>query len=91
MKGLKEEVPVKLGQKIELKVEGYGHEGEGVGRYRGFTVFIPEVLKGELVFVKITEVKKNFARGMVLKILQPAPERIVPLCRSANDCGGCQL
>jgi 23S rRNA (uracil1939-C5)-methyltransferase len=91
LKGVHEAVPIKLGQKIEIRVEGYGHEGEGVGRYRNFTVFIPEVLRGELVYIKITEVKKNFSRGMVLKILQPAPERVTPLCRIANDCGGCQL
>jgi 23S rRNA (uracil1939-C5)-methyltransferase len=91
VKSIREEVPVKVGQKIELTIDGYGHEGEGVGRYRNFTIFIPEVLKGEFVLVKISEVKKNFARGIVLKILRPAPERIKPPCGIANDCGGCQL
>jgi 23S rRNA (uracil1939-C5)-methyltransferase len=91
VKDVREEVPVKLGQKVELRIESYGYEGEGVGRYRNFTVFVPEVLKGELVLVKISEVKKNFSRGEVLKILQSVPERITPPCRSANECGGCQL
>lgn len=84
-------VPVTLGQKIEIRIESYGHEGEGVGRHQNFTVFVPEVLKGELVLVKIIEVKKNFGRGIVLEILESAPERIIPLCPSAVDCGGCQL
>lgn len=91
MKRVKEEAPVKPGQKIELKVEGYGHEGEGVGRYRNFTVFLPEVLKGEQVIAKISEVKKSFARGAVFKIVKPAPERITPACPAAGDCGGCHL
>ncbi len=87
----KKTAPITRGQKIEIRIDGYGHEGEGVGRYNNFTVFIPEVLKGELVSVKITEVKKNFGRGIVLEILEPVPERIKPLCPSALDCGGCQL
>jgi 23S rRNA (uracil1939-C5)-methyltransferase len=91
LKGASELIPIKLGQKIEIQIESYGHEGEGVGRYRNFTVFIPEVLKGELVYIKITEVKKNFGRGKVLKIIQPASERTFPLCPVANECGGCQL
>jgi 23S rRNA (uracil1939-C5)-methyltransferase len=85
------DVPVKLGEKVELVIEGFGHEGEGVGRYRGFTVFVPEVLKGEKILARIVEVKKNFARGAVLEILESAPDRVAPLCRMAADCGGCQL
>ncbi len=87
----KKTAPITRGQKIEIRIDGYGHEGEGVGRYNNYTVFIPEVLKGELVSVKITEVKKNFGRGIVLEILEPVPGRIEPLCPSAVDCGGCQL
>lgn len=91
LKDIHQVVPITVGQKIEIWIENYGHEGEGVGRYQGFTVFTPEVLKEELVLVAITEVKKNFGRGVALKILEPAPERITPLCQSARDCGGCQL
>ena len=91
LKDTYEALPVKPGQKIEIRIESYGHEGEGVGRYQNFTVFVPEVLRGELVLVKITEVKKNFGRGIALQIVEPSPERIIPLCSSAADCGGCQL
>ena len=91
VKGSQLEVPVKVGQRIELTITDYGHEGEGVGRYKNFAIFVPEVLKNERVLVKLAEVKKNFARGVVLKILQAVPERISPSCRIANECGGCQL
>ena len=89
--GTSVQVPVKPGQQIEVRIDNYGHEGEGVGRYHNFTVFVPEVLKGELALVKITEVKKNFSRAEVLKILEPVPERIIPPCQAASSCGGCQL
>ncbi len=91
MKNVRSEAPVKPGQKIELNINGYGYEGEGVGRFRNFTIFVPEVLQGEQALIKITEVKKNFARGTVLRILRPASQRINPACRIAGLCGGCQL
>jgi 23S rRNA (uracil1939-C5)-methyltransferase len=84
-------IPVRLGQKVEVTISGYGHEGEGVGRYHDFTIFITGALQGEAVQVKISEVKKNFARGIVTAVRQPAPERVAPLCPVAQECGGCQL
>lgn len=91
LKDVNKEVPVKLGQQIELTIDGYGHDGEGVGRFRDFTIFVPEVLKDERVLVKISEVKRNFGRGVVSRIIQSASERTTPLCNVANTCGGCQL
>jgi tRNA/tmRNA/rRNA uracil-C5-methylase (TrmA/RlmC/RlmD family) len=55
-----------------------------------FVVFVPFVLAGETVEVEITEVKKNFARAKLLRVVQPAPERVVPACRHFGQCGGCQ-
>ncbi len=91
MKDLSKAAPIQVGEKVQIRIENYGHEGEGVGRCRNFTVFVPEALKGELVLVNITEVRRNFGRGIVMKILEPSPERILPLCPSAAVCGGCQL
>lgn len=91
MENKKMEAALRVGQQVELKIDGYGHDGEGVGRFRNFTVFVPDLLKGEQALVKITEVKKNFARGVIRKINRTAPERIKPACVIARDCGGCQL
>ena len=85
------EVPVRLGQTIEVTITGYGHEGEGVGRYQDFTLFVPGALQGESVRVKITEVKRNFGRGRVLEVVKAAPERVAPACSVYDTCGGCQL
>lgn len=84
-------IPVVSGQEVELNIHGYGHEGEGVGRYRDFTVFVNGALQGEMVRVKISEVKKNFARGVLLEVVQPIPERTSPPCPAYRECGGCQL
>jgi tRNA/tmRNA/rRNA uracil-C5-methylase (TrmA/RlmC/RlmD family) len=55
-----------------------------------FVVFVPFVITGETVEVEITEVKKNFARAKLLRVLTPAPERVAPECKYFGVCGGCQ-
>lgn len=83
--------PVTSGQVVTLEITGYGHSGEGVGRYDDFTVFVTGALRGEEVEARITEVHRNFARAKTLRILRPAPERVEPACALYGRCGGCQL
>ncbi|SUP41737.1 23S rRNA (uracil(1939)-C(5))-methyltransferase RlmD [Veillonella criceti] len=88
---MKQTVPVAKGQIYEITIQGLGTSGEGVGRYEGFTVFIPFVLPEEQVKAKITLVKKNYAIGEVVDILKPSPHRVEPICPVYGTCGGCQL
>ncbi|EAX48981.1 RNA methyltransferase, TrmA family [Thermosinus carboxydivorans Nor1] len=84
-------IPVQKGKSYKVEVTGLGHSGEGVGRYEGFTVFVPGALPGETVVAAITEVKKNYAKGVLSKVLMPSPDRVEPLCALFHRCGGCQL
>ena len=52
-------------------------------------VFVPFGLPGEKVRVRLTEEKKNFARGEIVEILEAASERITPKCKHFSECGGC--
>jgi tRNA/tmRNA/rRNA uracil-C5-methylase (TrmA/RlmC/RlmD family) len=83
-------VSLKLGDKITLPIHDLAFGGEGVGRIDEFVVFVPFVITGETVEAEITEVKKNFARAKLLRIVTPAPERVAPECRYFTQCGGCQ-
>jgi len=58
--------------------------------FDSFVVFVPFVLVGEVIEVEITEVKKNFARAKLARLIQSSPERIEPACRYFGQCGGCQ-
>jgi tRNA/tmRNA/rRNA uracil-C5-methylase (TrmA/RlmC/RlmD family) len=73
-----------------LTIHDIAFGGQGVGRLDDFVVFVPFVLTGEVVEVEITEVKKRFARARLVRVLQPSPERVQPLCGYFGDCGGCQ-
>ena len=75
-----------------LKVESLDLEAQGVAHNtEGKVVFIEGALPGETVKVKITEQKPQYLKAEVQKVLKASEHRIAPLCRFANECGGCQL
>ena len=83
-------MPLNLGDKIILPIHDIAFGGEGVGRVEELVIFVPFVIVGETAEVEITELKKNFARAKLLRVLTPSPERVAPECRYFGACGGCQ-
>jgi 23S rRNA (uracil1939-C5)-methyltransferase len=83
--------PVKKGQVIEIDIDDMSHEGQGVGKVDGFTVFVEGALKDERVLAGIDDVAKRYSRGHVEKIMRPSKDRVVPQCPYAERCGGCML
>ncbi|WP_294395477.1 23S rRNA (uracil(1939)-C(5))-methyltransferase RlmD, partial [uncultured Clostridium sp.] len=74
-----------------FNIEALGYEGEGIAKIEGYPVFIAGALIGEKVKVNITKVKKNFAYGRLVEILEESPKRKKPECSIYNMCGGCTL
>ena len=75
---------------VEILVEKLAYGGEAMGRLPdGRAVFVPFGLPGERVRVRLTEERKNFARGGIMEILESSPDRIVAKCRHFGVCGGC--
>lgn len=75
----------------EFKIDGLGSSGEGVGRIDGFTVFVKRAIPGDIVKAKIVVLKKKYAIGDLLEIIQSSKDRVEPKCSLANNCGGCQI
>ena len=84
-------IPVSPEEKYEILINNVSHQGEGIGRVENFAVFVPGAIKGEKIEVKITEIRKNFARGELEKIILPSLNRVKPPCPVFNLCGGCHL
>ena len=84
------EVAPLLGDKLTLTVSDIAFGGEGVAREKDFVYFVPWVGLGEVVEAEVTEVKKQFARTRLLRVVQPSTERVTPQCRYFGECGGCQ-
>ncbi len=82
---------LKRAARIEIELHDLAVGGEGVGRVNNFVVFVPYGVPGDTVEVEITEVKKNYARGRILRIIESSRRRIRPRCPIYTECGGCQL
>jgi 23S rRNA (uracil1939-C5)-methyltransferase len=78
----------------EIELHGLTHGGEAVGRLPdGKACFVPYAIPGERVRVQVTDERKSWARGRLLEILEPSPDRVDPPCPyfGPDRCGGCQL
>ena len=82
---------MELGKELIVKIIRYNNEGEGVAIFNDLVIFIPGVIIDEEVKIKIVELKKNYARGEVIKLLIPSTDRRIPVCPFYNECGSCNL
>ncbi|MEL6787090.1 MAG: 23S rRNA (uracil(1939)-C(5))-methyltransferase RlmD [Cyanobacteria bacterium J06607_15] len=78
------------GQIVELEITDLSTSGDGVGRYEGQVVFVPDTVTGDRLQAKIVQSKAKFAKGRVLKLRDASADRIRPSCIVADKCGGCQ-
>lgn len=75
-----------------LDIISQGYEGEGIAKVDGtYPVFIEGALIGEKVKVKIIKVKKSFAYGKLIEIVEESEHRCNPICKIYKRCGGCKL
>ena len=80
-----------LGQRLELSIDGCGHDGQGVGRWQNQVVFIPGALPGERVEARVRRLAKRHLEADLLTVLEASPDRQRPPCILADHCGGCSL
>jgi 23S rRNA (uracil1939-C5)-methyltransferase len=85
------EAPVQKNEEVMADIIGLGHQGEGVGRANGFTLFIQGALPGEKVRAKVLKLKKQYGYAKLLEIVEASPSRTEPPCSIYSQCGGCQL
>jgi len=72
-----------------LTIDALAFGGEGIARDGGRVVFVPFTAPGDVAEVRITETKKNFARGEVVRLVTPGPDRTAAPCPYYERCGGC--
>lgn len=68
-----------------------GYEGEGIAKIDGFTIFIPNAIKGEKVKILILKVLSSHAFGKIVEIIKPSSYRVESDCTTYKRCGGCSL
>ncbi len=82
---------LKKNQEILLTIEDFTREGEGLGKYQGFPLFVKDTVIGDKAKVSVTKLKKNYGYARLVEILEPSPDRVTPPCPVARRCGGCKI
>lgn len=82
--------PLRVGDRAIITISDLAFGGDGVGRHEDLVIFVPFTCPGERVDVKIIEVKRHFARGILAHVIDASPERVAPKCPYFGECGGCQ-
>jgi 23S rRNA (uracil1939-C5)-methyltransferase len=67
------------------------HEGRGIARVNGKTVFVFGALTGETVLIQVLKSTRNFDQATTLEVIEPSAQRITPRCEAFQVCGGCSL
>jgi 23S rRNA (uracil1939-C5)-methyltransferase len=72
-----------------LVIDRLGHRGDGVVDGGIEPIFVPGALPGETV--EVDGIPGHPDRRQLLRVEQPSPERIAPVCPHFGICGGCAV
>ncbi len=61
------ESPVKVGEIYEVSIDAVGGKGDGIGKVKGFVLFVSGTKKGDYVKVKVTKVLPSVGFAEVLE------------------------
>jgi len=73
-------------ENTQLQITSLGHRGDGIAETPDGPVFVAGALPGETVSAQVTG-----GRAHHIRIEQASPQRIEPVCRHFDACGGCSV
>lgn len=82
---------MKRNDRIELNIDSYGSEGQGVGRCGGMAVFVPGTVLGERVEAVVVKAAPNYAAARLVRVIEASPHRRNCDCPAFETCGGCDI
>jgi 23S rRNA (uracil1939-C5)-methyltransferase len=74
---------LRRGETLEVTIDSLANGGDGVAKCDGVPIFVDRAAVGDKVLVRLFDVRKDFARGAIEKIIEPP-------CQHFDQCGGCQ-
>ena len=74
----------------QIEISDVAAEGNALARVDGMVVFVPYGAPGDIVDIKLTKKKKNYADGRITKLHKPGDIRTEPRCEHFGVCGGCK-
>lgn len=67
------------------------HDGRGVAKHDGKTVFIADAIPGDQVTLKGLQSNKTYDEAVCHSLVKASSDRAEPFCEYYEKCGGCQL
>jgi len=84
--GRKKELPL-----LEnIRITDIGAEGNALARVDNMVVFVPMLVPGDVVDIKVKRKRKKYLEGSVVRFHEYSADRIKPVCRHFGVCGGCK-
>lgn len=80
---------MRVGEEITIEPAELVAGGDALARVDRFPIFVSNVFPGDVAVVRISEVKKGFAKAHLVRIERPSPLRRLAPCPVAGECGGC--
>jgi 23S rRNA (uracil1939-C5)-methyltransferase len=80
-----------VNKEFEAAIVDLSHDGRGVARIDGKTVFVSGALPGERVRAKLTRRHRSFDEALAQEVLEPSAQRVQARCAHYGVCGGCAL
>jgi len=76
---------------VQARIESLSHEGRGIARIDGKTVFIEGALPGETVRFRYVSRHPRYDEGIAVEVLDSSDQRTGAGCPHFSVCGGCSL
>lgn len=74
----------------KLQITDIASEGKALARYGDLVIFVPFVVPGDVVDIRLTRKRKNYAEGVAVRFYEYSPQRAGAFCRHFGVCGGCR-
>ncbi len=85
-----------MGRKKEMPllerviITDIGAEGNALARVENLVVFVPMLIPGDIVDLRVIRKRKKYLEGKVVKYHEYSADRIAPRCSHFGTCGGCK-
>ena len=86
-----EDIMLEKNKIYQARICDYTAQGQGIAKIEGCAVFVPNAIVGELCNIRITLVRKTWAAGKLVEIIEKSPYRVNRECPVAKLCGGCDF
>ena len=74
----------------KIEIQDVAAEGKALTRIDDLVVFVPYVVPGDIVDLKVTRKKHHYAEAVAVKFHKYSQQRAVPFCEHFGVCGGCK-